>query len=69
MKYSICVYLKITTNNFQKECVYTHPLTNKDAWDSNDNHQTVFSTDHKFTTKFTDHTKAAICCEERQQEH
>lgn len=65
MKYSICVYSKITPSNFQKEYVYAHLLTNKDAWDSNDNKQTIFPTDHKFPTKFTNHTKAAICCEKR----
>lgn len=37
MKYSICIYSKITTNNFQKEYVYAHLLNNRDAWDSNDN--------------------------------
>lgn len=57
------MYVLIIT---QEEYVCTHPLTNRDAWGSNDNKQTVFSTDHKFTTKFTNHTKAAICCEKRQ---
>ena len=70
MKYSICIYSKITTNNFQKEYVYAHLLNNKDAQDSNDSKQTIFSTDHKFTTKFTNHTKAAnLLWKEKQQEH
>ena len=56
MKYSICIYSKITTNNFQKEYVYAHLLNNRDAWHSNDNKQTIFSTDHKFTTNSTNHT-------------